>query len=39
MKVKGEEEPVLIQTGVRGRLIEINPKIAEDPGLLISEEY
>lgn len=35
--VKGQEEPILIQTGVRGKLIEVNLKIIENPKLLLEE--
>ena len=37
MKVKGQEEPILIQTGVKGKLIEVNPAIVANPKLLIEE--
>ena len=37
MKVKGQEEPILIQTGVKGKLIEVNPAIISNPKLLIEE--
>ena len=34
IKLKGEEDLVLIQVGIRGRLIEINQSIIENPKLL-----
>ena len=37
VKVKGQEDPILIQTGVKGKLIEVNPAIVSNPKLLIDE--
>ena len=35
--MKGQEDPILIQTGVKGKLIEVNPAIVSNPKLLIDE--
>ena len=37
IKVKGQEEPILLQTGIKGKLIEINKSIVENPSLLLEE--
>ena len=37
IKVKGQEEPVLLQTGIKGKLIEINKAIVDNPQLLLEE--
>ena len=37
VKVKGQEDPILIQTGVKGKLIEVNPAIVSNPKLLLDE--
>ena len=35
--MKGQEDPILIQTGVKGKLIEVNPAIVSNPKLLLDE--
>ena len=37
VKVKGQEDPILLQTGIKGKLIEINPAIVDNPQLLLDE--
>ena len=37
IKLKDEEDLVLIQVGIRGRLIEINQEIIKNPKLLFDE--
>ena len=37
VKVKGQDDPILIQTGVKGKLIEVNPAILANPKLLVDE--
>ena len=37
VKVKGQEDPILLQTGIKGKLIEINQSIVDNPQLLLDE--